>query len=319
MPSLHFVRRRVFSAALAALAGLLTACTITVGGGCPEGEVCEVEPNDLRAEATPISFGQAVTGDIGGFDTDVFAITLSTTSDIKLDVLSWSGAASCSDLWIDLELLDSAGNVLEEDSGSGEGFCPTIDAEDEFDWGARGLPPGTYFARLTWSGSDTRDYGYTLVARQVSACGDGNALNGDSCSQKCEAETSPEVEPNDTPEQATLLTPPAVARATFGTDMDLDYFRFTLAAPAGVVIRTTDWDGEIGCYNVDTAVELRTADGVLLASNDDVSDGYCSSISPASVPAVRSLAAGSYVVRVRQYFRATEGYHLSVVTQAPAP
>jgi len=314
--------------ALAALAGLTLGCPSIEVTTCPSGAFCEAEPNDLLSEATLVGLGRSVKGDIVDLDTDVFQVPITATTDLALEVLDGTGQQTCLGLTTSLELLDANGTVLEADDGfSSSGFCATIDPER--DQGARELQPGTYFARITTSKTTSADY--TFVARPVSVCGDnvvsgseecddGNTSSVDGCSQQCKLDATLEMEPNDAPAQANALTPPAKVGAGFDSGSDADYFRFTLAAPAAVTIRTTDWRGGTYCSTVDTQIELLTADGTLIASNDDVQGGFCSRIDPASQAAVGRLAAGSYLVHVRQGFSGTEPYYLlTVLTQPPAP
>jgi len=298
----------------AALLGLACGQPLPPPPGCPDG-LCEAEPNDSLTSANAIeSLEHAVHGSIDvADDQDIFLFTLTTTSDVKLETFDQDGRGSCFDTDTVLELLNASGTLLVEDDESGIGSCAAITPSAET--AARLLEPGTYYARVR--GYDEFSLGrYTLFLTRESVCGDGtvqgsercddhNIADGDGCSHACVPEIPSEAEPNDTDGQATALTVPVVARGALMPLGDVDYYGFTLAASRGVVVETFDASGLEQCNGVDTVVELRKADGTLVAEDDDSGWGYCSWID-------RLLPAGSYLVRVQAYQGTAAGYRISL-------
>ncbi|HVK68521.1 MAG TPA: myxococcus cysteine-rich repeat containing protein [Polyangium sp.] len=102
-----------------------------------------------------------------------------------------------------------------------------------------------------------------------------------------------EVEPNDTPGQASPYKDPFLAK--IAPEGDVDFVSFTVAAVnTSVIARILDV-GDGGCATgvIDTILEVRGADGMtVLVSDDDAGEGACSR---AVLP---SLAPGSYFARV---------------------
>jgi hypothetical protein len=102
-----------------------------------------------------------------------------------------------------------------------------------------------------------------------------------------------EQEPNDTPKQATRLPVPGGANGRIGTKRDLDHFVF--AAKKGQAISLTIYARRFGSplqSQLDSALDVMTPDGKVLASNDDANgkDAAITFTPPAD---------GDYVVRVR--------------------
>lgn len=302
------------------------------GHVCSDAQVCsngwctvpsETEPNDtLQTADTLPSIERHFQGSIDLLgDVDVVRFTLTTTSDVRLETFDGSGA-TCVDADTFLELLGPDGTSLAWDDDSGQGLCSAIAPADHE--GARRLEPGTYFARIGAAVFSTID-AYTLVLQRESACGDGavtgsercddgNTMDGDGCSHACQREISSAVErePNDTAGEATALVLPAVASGALSPAGDVDYYRFTLSAPADVTVGTTDTTGDGSCTAMDTVLELRTEGGALVASDDDSGPGLCSALDPAVDSRVRQLSAGTYVVRVTSFGgEAVSGYRLS--------
>jgi len=281
---------------------------------CPDG-LCEIEPNDSISTANVLeSLEQTVHGGIyEDGDEDIFQLTLTTTSDVRLETFDENGPGNCLDADTVLELLGSDGAWLADDDENGIASCSAILPADQA--GVRHLAPGTYYARVSgYAGLPVG--GYTLVLNRESVCGDGsitgtercddhNTTDGDGCSHACRPEAPSEVEPNGDSDHATALSLPALVRGALMPEGDIDYYRLTLSAPATVTVETFDGSGDDTCVGVDTVVQLRTADGDLLEESDDSEWSFCSWIE-------RQLSAGTYLVRVQSYEGTATGYHLSV-------
>ncbi|MDC3957448.1 myxococcus cysteine-rich repeat containing protein [Polyangium jinanense] len=123
-------------------------------------------------------------------------------------------------------------------------------------------------------------------------CDDGNGDAGDGCSPECTVELG-EIEPNDTPGQASPYKDPFPAK--INPEGDVDFVSFTVAAAnTSVIARILDV-GDGGCATgaIDTVLEIRAADGTtILASDDDAGEGACSR---AVLP---SLTPGAYLARI---------------------
>jgi hypothetical protein len=102
-----------------------------------------------------------------------------------------------------------------------------------------------------------------------------------------------EVEPNDLPHQATLLSLPCGVNGRIGTPGDVDHFRFV--AKKGEVIRLEIQARRFGTLlrsSLDSHLEILNAKGAILASNDDTNGKDAALVFP--VP-----ADGTYTVRLR--------------------
>ncbi|WP_437647184.1 DUF4215 domain-containing protein [Sorangium sp. So ce362] len=221
------------------------------GDGCDaacrlEGATDEIEPNSTLAEADangPVAPGALVSGAIEPeSDVDLFALRLTTISDLRIETFDSSGPARCADS-VDtaLSLLAADGvTVLASDDDGGVGACSLIDSTSPGGAAARGLEPGTYYVRVRGfpglpaarytlrvsldascgngvrEGAEECDGGALCGPRceRVAVCGDGlldapegcddgNAAGGDGCSAACQLEAvTAEIEPNDTPAEA---------------------------------------------------------------------------------------------------------------------
>jgi hypothetical protein len=122
-----------------------------------------------------------------------------------------------------------------------------------------------------------------------------------------EAETNPvpvvvtplplvtEVEPNDTPKDATRITIPCGVNGRIGTRRDLDHFVFK--GTKGKAVRLEIFARRFGTVlrsQLDSMLDVMTPDGKILASNDDIGPGAKDSLLVFTPP-----ADGDYVVRVR--------------------
>jgi hypothetical protein len=102
-----------------------------------------------------------------------------------------------------------------------------------------------------------------------------------------------EVEPNDTPKQATRMPLPGGANGRIGTKRDLDHYVFT--AKKGQAIRIEIFARRFGTpltSQLDSQIDVMTPDGKILASNDDLNGKDSGLI-------FTPQADGDYVVRVR--------------------
>jgi hypothetical protein len=122
-----------------------------------------------------------------------------------------------------------------------------------------------------------------------------------------EAETNPvpvvvtplplvsEVEPNDTPKQATRIAVPCGVNGRIGARRDLDHFVFK--GTKGKAVRLEVFARRFGTVlrsRLDSMLDVMTPDGKVLASNDDIGPGAKDSLLVFTPP-----ADGEYVVRVR--------------------
>jgi len=108
-----------------------------------------------------------------------------------------------------------------------------------------------------------------------------------------------EVEPNDTPEQATRINPPIGVNGTIYRAGDVDCFVFTAKQGQRFVMETWAWRLN---SPVDTVLEVLNRQGNLLAANDDHPDGLKR---PDSYLEWTAPSDGDFVVRVRN--RLNEG------------
>jgi cysteine-rich repeat protein len=123
-------------------------------------------------------------------------------------------------------------------------------------------------------------------------CDDGNFVDDDGCNNDCEF-LSDEQEPNSSIENAD----PFVAPEFFGSirsSADLDIVSIVVGAGQTLVAETYDLgDGACNGLELDNWLDVLTASGEVLASDDDAGIGYCAAL--VSGP----LDAGIYYVRVR--------------------
>ena len=157
------------------------------------------------------------------------------------------------------------------------------------------------------------------VITGTETCDDGNTTPGDGCSASCAFETGwacqgqpsschrMEVEPNDSSATATPVPslPPIVIRGGITPGTDVDVYRLTVTGTAYLRLDTFDGtytgSGPESCEDIDTELELLSADGSVLASNDDAGINGCSSIHSGLTTAAERLPAGTYFIRVSSY------------------
>ncbi|WP_437689510.1 DUF4215 domain-containing protein [Sorangium sp. So ce176] len=211
-----------------------------------EGATAEIEPNATPAEADAngaVAPGALVSGVLEpDTDVDVFALRLTTVSDLRLETFDASGPGRCAD-GVDTALVllaPDGATVLASDEDGGAGACSLIDPTSPGGASARRLAPGTYYVVVHGVPGEL-DARYTLRASLDASCGDGvtegaeecdggarcapgcerlpvcgdglvdvpegcddgGAAGGDGCSADCQLEAATaEIEPNDTAAEA---------------------------------------------------------------------------------------------------------------------
>jgi cysteine-rich repeat protein len=198
------------------------------------------------------------------------------------------------------------------------------------------LPPGDYFLLVEENGADAPIPAYQLAVELTpQACGngilepliaetcdDGGLVPQDGCSATCAregADVRPEREPNDATSALRDLgtLAPGVVDVVGAADRfdDRDLFRFTLAAPASVLVATSEvpgaslsscsFDTELWLYGgVPTNLDATDAasEPTLIEYDNDDGAGRCALMGGTDVaPLRRSLAAGTYLVQVRSF------------------
>lgn len=200
-------------------------------------------------------------------------------------------------------------------------LCPEIPIQD--------LAPGTY-----WLAIDTAEpsdqvpqfqfdvtlvdpgCGNGLLERDLNeTCDDGNLLSGDRCSSACEAEVSFEVEPNNAPEEALIMSEAGLgvgtATVTVGAAIDpaedVDFFLVTIPEGGAALNVRTYFDVlDMGACNGDTVVRVLDAELNEVAFQDDADGSLCSHLRGRAdqdgdeVPDA-VLPAGQYYVTVSAY------------------
>lgn len=168
------------------------------GDGCDMTcavESSENEPlNSMLEEADPFALGAPRFGRIfPAGDVDVVAISVTTPNTTLSVASSGLGGANCAsgEVNTQIELLDTDEEdnaLLESDTDSGDGDCGRVVA--------RGLPAGTYYARVTADADAspvTFPYSLQVLLSECGngtrendeSCDDGNLTSGDGCSALC--------------------------------------------------------------------------------------------------------------------------------------
>jgi len=146
-------------------------------------------------------------------------------------------------------------------------------------------------------------------------CDDGNTVPGDGCDAACQTEVEiatelDEVEPNDTPAQATdVASLPALAHGSITAGGDEDFYRIVITG-SDLVLETFDEGGPGSCgSDTDTIIELRGPDGTTVVDIDD--DG---GFGPCSRLELHGLPPGVYYPCVRSFLNgAVPGYQLRMI------
>lgn len=269
------------------------------GDGC--SATCQVEANEVEQNGT-LQTANLVTqpwfAEIApAGDQDLVKITLAQAGGLAV----WTdgvGNGRCFDGSMDsmITLLDSGGQVLASNDDHAGG-CSLASAAN--------LAAGTYYARIqagSAASAASETFPYRLFTSTFQCgdgtvavgeeCDDGNAMNGDGCTSACKVEVN-ETEPNNTVALADTYSSPWIARVD--PDGDVDVVTVNVPAAGGKIIaKTSDPTGGSGCLSaIDTFVEVLDSAGSVIAVNDDVAGGYCSSVT------AMNLAAGKYHVRVQ--------------------
>ena len=222
------------------------------------------EPNDTPGQATPISYGTLIDADIcPAEDVDYYALTASAGETIIVDIDAY---AIGSDLDSYLYLYDTDGvtELVHNDDHDG------LDSYLAYTFPA----DGTYYlmVRDYYNGGEP-DYFYTI------------SLSSGTCSDPHES--------NDTPGQATPISPGKLNDPDICPGGDVDYYAFAGEAGEEIVV---DIDAQAIGSGLDSYLYLYDTDGVTeLAHNDDY-DGLDSHIEYA-LP-----ADGTYYLMVRDYY-----------------
>jgi cysteine-rich repeat protein len=137
-------------------------------------------------------------------------------------------------------------------------------------------------------------------------CDDGDMMGGDGCDGTCQLEADLCAEgatANDTFATATSLVGCDGGFGAIDPIGDQDFFGFTVTtAGSSVRARTADLVGT-GCPSgFDSVIRLFNSAGMELGSDDDDGTDSCSIINPATDAFARNLPAGSYAVRVDEFF-----------------
>ncbi|MBI2378197.1 MAG: DVUA0089 family protein [Deltaproteobacteria bacterium] len=132
------------------------------------------------------------------------------------------------------------------------------------------------------------------------ACDDGNAATGDGCDANCQVEGVDEVEPNDDPNAAQLISSGVYLGSVAGGADAVDFF--AVDVPEGYNLDALATTGPLGACPVpaDLNLELLAPDGsTVLATAGAAFPTPCPHLDPRTVPAARGLAAGRYYLAVR--------------------
>jgi cysteine-rich repeat protein len=283
-----------------------------------EAAGCEAEPNNTIAQANDFAV-LSVAGVMKAFirpatDVDMFRVTVppSGIGDLTAESVDSAFGSTCAANQIDTKIAirDAVGAVLASDDDAGPGLCSIASIT--------GLPAGDYFVEVIDSpAAPALSFDYSLkITLKVAVCGngakegleqcdDGNTMSGDGCSPVClfELESEDEAGGNNTcADTSGPYSPPVIVAGAITPIGDHDYFAFTVPAVADVRVETFGPAGPGSCAApIDTRVELRAQDcASVLVADDDDGIGACSLINPATDPAARHLAPGTYFVRVEE-------------------
>ncbi|APR75570.1 Multiple EGF-like-domain protein 3 precursor [Minicystis rosea] len=296
-------------------------------------------------------------------DQDWYAIVLPNYADLRLQTFDETGPGSCatghdSELQAFNSSCTSLG-ALNDDGGVG--LCSLLDPTASTQTFMRHLAPGTYYAMVR-AHSTTATFSYTLLASLTALCGngivegseqcdgtancgsdcmvipgcgnglketgeqcdDGNTANGDGCSDTCQWETIPEVEPNGTTAQADVALPVITgdARITgaITPTADLDIFKLSVATQGVVrfeVFDTTGIDCSTSIITAALNLKLLNASGTQLKQDIPSGDTVASGISANCPALVVDLAPGTYYLQVAKTASGTvAAYHLQVKFEA---
>ena len=224
--------------------------------------------NDI-AQATPVTVGTPIAGNIGTIDDqDYFSIVVTSMelADIDLVVLT---ATTTGDTNTMGAIYDSTGAKLaanddNTENNGGEG--------GNFDVSASIVSAGTYYVRVTGTGTDTGMYSLTVTSMAVKHGNDRDS--------------------------ATPVTSGTPVAGNINPDTDEDYFSIVIPG-AGTLRATSTGD-------TDTIGTIYDSTGAQLAANDDDGEGMNFDVS------AQITSAGTYYVRVSSFQNNTGIYGLTV-------
>ena len=261
----------------------------TSGDGCSdtcqiEGVAAEVEPNNSVADADANGFVVNSSVLIAGSITDVtdeldfFRVQTTGLTVARFEAFDNAAGNDCGTTTTLMRLRDAAGTQIISDTSSGIRSCSAI---------TFALTGGVNYVQLEENGTNASVPLYRLEADYVPFL-------------------FAEAEANDTTATANPLG--STDGWVFGDHSlapDLDFYSFTLAAPASVRLEIIEGDRAVEtCESngIDSRLQLLNSSGTVLVDDDDDGRGFCSLIDGSgSTPldlSARNLAAGTYFVRV---------------------
>ncbi|MBI2375903.1 MAG: DUF4215 domain-containing protein [Deltaproteobacteria bacterium] len=253
----------------------------------------------------------------------------------KLDVPAGYGVQAWTDCVVDsqITLYDSTFVQLAFDDDGLPGTCSMISPAT--DVGARDLPAGTYYLKVSGYSVETGDY--VLFTRVIEpqcgngyrernageGCDDGNTNAGDGCSASCVFEGTIETEPNDTSATATVLTLPAVVSGVIDPSVPdlVDFYAITIPAGSHLVAQASI-DGFDSCpYPASAMLTLYDTDGTTILDQNSTGgpEAACGRLAPDTSPATISMIAGTYFIAVSDLDDddLIDPYYLTVSVVAP--
>jgi cysteine-rich repeat protein len=247
-------------------------------------------------------------------DVDVFAVEV-TLPGANLTVAITDGMGGCPPGTATLvRIFNDKNLLLTSDTDSGPADCSRLTPVSSPE--LQKLSPGKYFVQV--ESADVAAIPFYIVGIEILAascgdgivqfvngeqCDDGSTMSGDGCSATCtfEGNFTAEVESNDLPEKANLLTGFAGAVATINPAGDQDYFRFDIPNDGSLITLTVS-DGLGGCpLGFDSTLTFYDAAKTEIASDGDGGESGCSKISPALDVEAGNLKAGTYYAKVEQF------------------
>jgi hypothetical protein len=236
----------------------------------------EIEPNDTKglADATGqvLAPGASIIADLSVSEADLFRLNVPAAGALRLTVDGFTCQGFSS---VRLALLDAAASVISTEDSSTPSACRLMVAQ---------VQSGTYYVSIARTATGVAVLPYWLTATLVTG-------------------RTTEVEPNDTINQAMLLTgQDTVICGAVGTVTDFtDMFFFTLAQPARMQAELIEsMAGSMPtCESnlISSQLELLSGAGLVLQSNTSGGRGLCSRLDEAM-----PLTAGTYFPRITESF-----------------
>ena len=261
---------------------LLSSLLLFAGASAYAQQTCsqEIEPNDQIDQAQILSGALCFQGDIQNDAQDRFLWTIPTSEGAHGWLIDYAGGYATARVLIQ--------SVKPADGGAPQSEGPELlrlDV-DEGSYGARSseflLQPGTYLVDVLASGASP--YQLRITANPPEAV---------------------EVEPNDTPEQATALPMDKVISGAVLTDPDL--FAFTLSPDDAKRHWTLQVNGALGAY---VATELLNQQGESLLR-------FGQTFSKVMEIGELGLAAGTYYLKITPSSDVENPYTLRLIASGP--